>query len=247
MTAAMVPAMMNGRWPLVLPEHRATRPEAPWWEATRLAAMHHVISRLTDPVVLDVGAEEGDFPALWATWGAQVMLAEPNPRVWPNILAIWEANGLPDPLWTWAGFLGAPEDRRGDEQPQDAARSWPACASGDVIGDHGFCQLYERPDLPSTTVDDVASHVGYPDVITMDVEGSELHVLRGAQRVLEEQRPHVFVSIHPEFMHVHYGITDGVAAVRGFMHDRGYPRDSHVFLSIDHEHHWWFPGEGTSR
>lgn len=237
--------LVNGRWELWLPEHRAARPEWPWWEAQRLAAMHHVIAAGSDQVVWDVGAEEGDFPALWASWGAQVVLAEPNPRVWPNIKLVWEANALPDPLATWVGFLGAEVT-----QPPGAGERvdsiWPPCADGEVIGDHGFCQLGERPDLPTTTVDRMVDlGVPAPTVLTMDVEGSELLVLRGAAATLEHRRPHVFVSIHEEFMAHHYGIRDGVQNIRAFMRDAGYAWGDHVFLGTDHEAHWWFPPQAV--
>ena len=88
----MIPTYINDRWVLILPEHRHDRPEWPWWEATRLAAMYHFIGE--GDVVYDIGAEEGDFPALFAKWGAQVVLVEPNPLVWPNIKAIFDANEL---------------------------------------------------------------------------------------------------------------------------------------------------------
>lgn len=229
--------MINGRWPLLLPEHRAARPEWPWWEATRLAAMASVVGR--GDVVWDVGAEEGDLPALWATWGAQVVLAEPNPRVWPNIALVWKANGLPDPLACWVGFLGDAISNPDDALPR--LDPWPLCALGEVIGDHGFCQLGERPDLPMITIDRLVDlGVPAPTVLTLDVEGSELHVLRGAFSTLQHHRPHVFVSIHPEFMQHHYGIAEGITEVRSLMHRAGYDTDRHQFLAIDHEHHWWF-------
>lgn len=229
---------VNGRWQLWLPEHRARRPEWPWWEATRLAAMRTVIDDTS--VVWDVGAEEGDFPALWASWGAHVVMAEPNPRVWPNIRLIWTANELPEPLFCWSGFLGdvaKPYVR--DVEPADGP--WPLSAFGEVIGDHGFCQLGERPDLPVSTVDDlVDAGVPAPTVLTMDVEGSELHVLRGAARTLTNHRPHVFVSIHEEFMLHHYDLIEGTRAIRREMAERGYAEDRHVYLCTDHEAHWWF-------
>lgn len=229
---------INGRWPLWLPTHRAARPEWPWWEATRLAAMHHVLGG-GGGVVWDVGAEEGDFPALWASWGNQVVLAEPNPRVWPNIRRIWEANALPPPVAAWCGFLGDEQHHVTPGPVLDG--SWPACADGPLIGDHGFCQLGERPDLPCTTVDHlVGLGLPAPTAVTMDVEGAEMHVLRGARTTLEWYRPQVFVSVHPEFMEHHYGTPDGVQLVRQWMHLRGYPLDRQVFLGVDHEHHWWF-------
>lgn len=224
--------VVNGRWTLLLPDHRADRPEWPWWEATRLAAMHHHIE--PGDVVWDVGAEEGDFPGLYALWGASVVMAEPNPRVWPNIRAIWDANGFERPHFTWAGFFGNTVE--GEIPPY--RDGWPESAYGDLIGDHGFCQLGERPDIPTITIDRVVENgTPAPHVLTMDVEGSEFQVLEGASMVLSVARPKVFVSIHPEFMLHHYGLEDGVQLVRDFM--AGFEYDE-KFLCIDHEHHWMF-------
>jgi hypothetical protein len=250
---AMVPTEINGRWTLLLPEHRAVRPEWPWWERERLDAMHRVITNMIDaqprivdargvdigpphrPLVYDIGAEEGDLPALWATWGARVALFEPNPRVWPNIRVIWEANHLPPPAWAFAGFAG-PEHHIPDDVPLTAvaagADSWPGCAYGPVIGDHGFCNLWERPDLPVTTIDHAP---GTPDVLTLDVEGAEYEVLRGAERTLTDHHPVVFVSIHPEFMLDMYGYRPD--RLQDYMRRLGY-RAHH--LATDHEEHWIF-------
>ena len=206
----MRPACINGRWPLNLPPHRAARPSWPWWEATRLAAMRHFIQP-GDPVY-DIGAEEGDFPALFASWGAHLVLVEPNPHVWPCIRWTWEANDLPAPLKWHVGLLGdAPQSADLDDSNAVDMDGWPACAYGPMIPDHGFRHLNEHAGIvsPVTTLDLLAQGLP-PDVVTMDVEGGELHVLRGAQETLAEHRPIVFVSIHPEFMHDLYGITNGV-------------------------------------
>lgn len=239
---------INGRWPLYLPPHRAYRKETPWWEATRLAAMNTVIG--PGSVVWDIGAEEGEFPCLWASWGAEVVMAEPNPAVWANIRYVWEANGF-EPLFCWPGFIGASVDPPNLRQRVPSLLefndgsfvtgwpTWPECAAGPVIHDHGFCQLGERPDLPTETIDDLMSiGVPGPTVLTMDVEGSEMHVIQGAVDTLRTYKPEVFVSIHPEFMLHHYGIDDGVNVVRQTMRAIGYQREQ--FLAIDHEHHWWF-------
>lgn len=232
---SLVEVRVNGRWPLLMPPHRAYRREWGWWEAGRLAAMATVVG--PGSVVWDVGAEEGDFPALWATWGADVVLAEPNPRVWPNIAAIWRANALREPLACWPGFL-ADHQEGAVLLYDDGTLGWPACADGPVIGDHGFCRVEERPDLPTTTIDRlVAASVPAPSVVTIDVEGAELLVLDGARRTLSHHRPEVFVSIHPEFMAHHYDVEDGVRAVRRFMAELDYDEQ---FLAIDHEHHFWY-------
>lgn len=237
------PVLINGRrdWELLLPPHRAARPQWGWWEATRLAAMRTVIG--PGDVVYDVGAEEGDFPALWALWGASVVLAEPNPRVWPNVRLVFEANALPPPLLCWPGFFGNEadlvsriEDHLGlPDWAKPRPGGWPECAYGPVIGDHGFCQVWERPDIPAITIDDVVKTYPPPTVITMDVEGSELHVLQGAEQTLLIHRPQVFVSVHREFMQEQYGQTP--EELEAFMVAVGYESE---FLCLDHEAHTWF-------
>jgi len=269
---AMVPTTINGRWNLLLPEHRAARPEWTGWEVERVQSMH---ANLRPGMVLyDIGTEEGDLSALYASWvadagrcpncggypatdvraaqgplcwwqscartgGGGAVLFEPNPRVWPNIRAIWEANALAAPIATWVGFAGSGE-RVSREfvaehvLPRDG--KWPACASGPLIGDHGFLNLSERPDVPSITIDQMAAATGRPpDAITIDVEGAELHVLRGADHTLTEQRPLVWCSVHPEFMFHMYDQYE--RDLHDWMHDHRYWA---VHLGYDHEHHVLF-------
>ena len=216
-----------------MPDHRADRPE--WttgWEVARLDAMQKAI-RPTD-TVYDIGTEEGDLSALLGLWCARLHMFEPNDRVWPNVRAVWEANELPPPAGCWSGFAGDITEVLSASWPPDNA--WPQSAYGPLIGDHGFCQLNERPDLPSIRLDDYADGTGDPpDVITMDVEGSELHVLWGARRLLQEHRPVVFVSVHPESMVAHYGVYQN--ELNTYMALAGYERH---FLAHDHEQHWVF-------
>jgi FkbM family methyltransferase len=48
----------------------------------------------------------------------------------------------------------------------------------------------------AVTIDELAAEHGAPDVLFVDVEGYELHVLRGARRTLEAHRPDLFVEVH---------------------------------------------------
>jgi FkbM family methyltransferase len=265
----MLPTTINDRWTLLLPEHRHARTEWPVWEKERLAAMHDVIAPQTmreqlyrfcydaegpvvDPpelprhVVFDIGAEEGDFPALWASWGADVVMVEPNPKVWPNIRAIFDANGLRDRVrGCHVGFAGDewragswnPQPGGNDDRPDDVCGDcgWPRCAHGPVIGDHGFLVLPERPEVPVTTIDTLAADYGDPTVITIDVEGAELTVLRGAHVTLKEARPVVFVSIHldlPWIDEKYPGDTE--ERVYAYMNGLGYVGTE---LAVDHEKH----------
>jgi FkbM family methyltransferase len=222
--------LINGRWPLNLPDHRADRPEWPYWEATRLAAMHHAIQ--PGDVVYDIGAEAGDFPALFATWGAQVVMIEPNPKVWPTIRAVWEGNDLA-PLGTFEGMVS--------DTANCSPANWicegyiPTVAYREPFTEaHGFHHIGEHDD-PTTTLDELVYYFSWPDVVTMDVEGGEGHVIRGAKRTLTEIKPMVFMSIHPQFMADLYG--ESPDEIHETMKGYGYHGR---FLGEDHEMHFVF-------
>ncbi|RTK94023.1 FkbM family methyltransferase [Candidatus Saccharibacteria bacterium] len=240
----MVKARLNGKWDIILPEHRAARPE--WttgWEPERLDALESEIkdqiSKGQTPVVYDIGTEEGDMTGLYAQWGASVHAFEPNPRVWPNIKAIWEANNLPPLEGFFVGFAAAKTDIRPENIEaiidQPIVDGWPFCAHGEVIGDHGFRTIAERSgDTPSVRIDDYVSLTEEPPtIITMDVEGAEFEVLKGAELILEQFSPVVFISVHPEFMFKDYGTYE--ADMHLWLRQQGY---TGRHFAYDHEHHW---------
>lgn len=236
-----VPTYVNGRWSINLPPHRAERPQ--WlienggWETERLDSMHTHLGR--GDVIYDVGSEEGDLTGLYALWGCDVVMWEPNPRVWPNSRLIFHDNGLRWPLACVVGFA-ADDALRSDPGIGDGVHvgEWPDCAYGPVIGDHGFSNLCERPDIPRCSIDRMATLVDPPTAVTVDVEGSELHVMRSAERVLREHRPLVWVSVHEEFMDRMYGHTP--EDLHAFMASCGYTGEH---LATDHEAHWLYRPE----
>lgn len=237
----MVPVRLNGRWDMILPAHRAARPE--WhavdgWEGARLLAMSERIGH--GSVVYYVGAEEGEMPALCASWGARVCMFEPNPLVWPNIRAIWDANGLPFPAGVFVGFAGHETVGDGCTDPG----CWPGCAYGPVIGDHGFRNLDERAeDAAAITLDDYAARTGLiPTDISIDVEGSEGRVIDGAAGLISEHHPRIWLSGHPEFMLQHWGDwtqqhrghPEYLGDLRHRLRTSGY---AETLLAYDHEVH----------
>lgn len=286
MTVPMVETKINGRWRLLLPEHRAERPE--WvtgWERERLDSMHEHLSRMahqhelwlmerggpdaekytqrTRPVIVDVGVEEGDLTALYSQWGCDVVMVEPNPRVWPNVRAIWQANGLRPPLASWVGFAGESYTYEIEQEwlvehvltagvPAEEDY-WPACAYGRVIGDHAFLHLAQHAHMvPTITLDRLVDNVRWADgvgrkidAITMDVEGSELRVLRGAERILREDRPLVWVSVHTDdqWMAENYA-QDRRGDIDAFMAELGYV--PHL-LAVDHEEHVFYQPQEAAR
>jgi hypothetical protein len=83
--------IVNGRWPLTVPDESASTPGWGWWEVERLAAMYACIR--PGDVVWEVGAERGYQAALYATWGARLVLVEAQPD-WNGIADVFEANGV---------------------------------------------------------------------------------------------------------------------------------------------------------
>lgn len=242
MSVEMIETKINGRWPLKLPKHRAERPEwATGWEVKRIHHMMKTISQ-TD-VIFDIGAEEGDMSALFARQAKGSVLFEPNPRVWPNIKAIWEANNIKKPFGYFVGFASNDDvlvPHQLDFDNTVGEDGWPKCANGPIIGDHGFRELARQgTTTPQIRLDTFVDKYGIaPDIITMDVEGSELEVLRGAKMILKKIKPMVYVSIHPEFMFEMFDYWS--ANLFSYMWDLGY---SHEVLDFDHEWHvrFWHP------
>lgn len=231
---------INDKWDLLLPEHRAFLPEWPVWEKERLASMNSLLE--PGDIIFDVGAEEGDLPGLWASWGCDVVCFEPDPLVWPNIKTIWEANEFA-PMKGW--FVGFASDVTNLNPPRNDVLStdrdgWPECAYGPVIGDHGFRHLGQQADhTPQVRIDDWCHEHGvFPTAITIDVEGSELFVLKGAESVLRDYHPKVWVSVHTDapWMDKVYGGIGG-KQVLDFMDNVGYTA---THLATDHEEHWVF-------
>lgn len=74
-----------------------------------------------------------------------------------------------------------------------------------------------RPDLqdtgmelqttPVTTIDAFCAEraIGRVDFIRMDIEGAELKALNGAAHVLDRDRPHVLLEIHPIMLQARFG------------------------------------------
>ena len=233
------PTRVNDTWTMRLPSHRAIQylQDPTGWEVERLAAMHDTIK--PSDVVYDIGAEQGDMTALLSSWAhtGALVAVEPNPWVWPCIKAIFDENDLTPLAATYVGFVGSNQaiPTNPDGIRRGFFRGWPDCATGIVDPAAGFAHLAQEQDrVPTTTVDALVRQTGLvPDVITMDTEGSEWHVLRGASKTLAQHRPTVFVSVHPEFLKDLYGQT--AADVHQLMTKAGYDRE---LLAVDHEEHF---------
>lgn len=234
---AIFPGMTR---PMKVLRHRGERHDFSQWEKCWLPRL---VSYLYEGVVVfDVGAEQGEFGCLAALLGAEVHLFEPSTTSWPAMRALFEANGL-SPAGAFYGFAAT----EGTPDSRDKA-VWPPPASGKVQSEVDFYVLPERPDIRRVSLDGWAkAKNAWPDVIMIDVEGAEVHVVLGAMEILRQKRPVVFVSVHPqeflsrfEVRHEALGGRKGKAEQEHLFRifsELGYVGQ---FLGEDHESHWLF-------
>lgn len=240
-----VTVKVNGKWKIRMPEHRAARPE--WdiknggWEKERLNSMYKHLKK--GDVVYYIGAELGEMPALCQMWGAEVCLFEPNHSAWPVIKGVWKANKLERPLGLFAAFVGA-ETKTEPENPDERLKdkwhlgedNWPEFSKEEINPEHGFSELHKEKDgLPIMSIDDVAMHTKGPTAFSIDVEGSEMEVLKGAENTILTYRPKIWLSLHPEFLIQYWGLYGN--DVRNWIKDRGYKEH---LLAYDHEVHFFY-------
>lgn len=227
-----------GRWTIRLPEHKASLPCWQHWEYERLRAMYAAIR--PDDYILDIGAEQGDLSALFASWlGEQgaISLIEPTAEVWPTIHSIFEANNLRPPAWSFSGFVADEERARPEPGKLLILPHWPIEVKGPTVEEPGFRFIDERPDIESITLDRFVGRTGFqPTVITIDVEGAEYLVLKGGAGTLLRDRPIVFCSVHPEMMRESFGHNPDDLHVL-MTHHYGYKAE---YLGYDHEAHWMY-------
>ena len=229
------PVVINGRWTVRMPAHRAIRYlDEGDWEKERLASM--ALNLDPGDLVYDVGAEQGDMSALFQMWTGRICLVEPNPLAWPTIRAIWEENALEPPEGWFVGFASAVTSPLPGGAITVGSMRWPDCADGPMVPAAGFRHLAQETDTtPQLRLDELIESVGAPAAITIDIEGAELRALVGARRALEDHRPLVWISVHPEFMRHHFG--ERPAQLHRYMEELDYRA---VHLGDDHESHWFY-------
>jgi len=227
--------IINGEFEITLPEHRAARPD--WyqphgWEKPRLKHMSENIS--SGDVMYYVGAEEGEFAALCQMWGAEVVVFEPNPKVWSHFPLLWSANNLDLPMVCIPGFASD----KINSLSRIYYNEWPPEVNNVIEAAHGFKELYlEGETYGQITIDSCVYDHGIkpPTAISLDVEGSEWRVLGGAEKVLREHKPKIWLSGHPEFMLQQW--NESLYNLRQWIKRLGY---TEIILDYQHEVHLYY-------
>lgn len=238
---------INGKWPIVLPDSSADE----WlgnmkfhnnsWEMPRLLKIEAFVKDFNKkhgkkPIIMYIGAYKGDMAALMASWGADLILMESTPAFWTIIKECWDLNPeLPKPLGFWSGLMGG--EVKG-EIP--SLTEWPTRTAEYIEGKVGFTHLAESGDdvehFPQMTIDEFVKRTGLiPDMVTMDVEGSELPIMYGGVETLINTDAQYMMSLHPEFGFHNHGYY--MRELFDLFGNNGYIWD---YIDYDHEWHYLF-------
>ena len=231
----------NHKWDyeIMLPDFLAEWDALDMWEVERFNSMRDNLKQ--GDILFDIGSEVGWCSVIYSKFvGAENMvLIEPTPEFFANIYQTWKANGLADPK---ACYLGLFSDKTITPKKVDFDNTYrsvfPSVAyAGQIIDKMKYRYIHEHANsTPQITIDDYVEKSGIvPDALTMDTEGSELLILRGAEKTLKKYQPKLWVSVHPDLGLRDYGIkaTDTIK----YLTDLGYKA---LFLATDHEQHWYF-------
>ncbi len=162
-----------------------------------------------DRLALDVGANSGDYAAFLVRHNRGCMAFEPNPRM---VRAIEAKHGH-------LGFRTencAISDREEEVEFRIPVIDGEECFElGTIEAQNKVASLSVRSyKVPCRRLDDFG--LGPVGVVKIDVEGHELAVLRGAESLIERDRPNLFIEAEDRHR------PGAVASIREFLEHRGY-------------------------
>jgi FkbM family methyltransferase len=158
------------------------------WNPEEYRAFREVVR--PGATVLDVGANVGAYTLLFARWVGpvgRVIAFEPAPAAAAGLRRHLELNGLTSNV---------------DVQQCAAAASIGTASftCDDASGTNVLTVTTAKRgiEVQTTTLDAFCAERNLqPDIVKIDVEGTELGVLRGARRILSPREVQVFVELHP--------------------------------------------------
>lgn len=149
----------------------------PGWEA----GVRNIIANLRRSLFVDVGANIGLYSVIAGRNGNDVISFEPEPRTYSFLKENLDNNGVA----TSEAYNCAAWDKEGFV---DLKKGWTTA----------WTQTVEGSQIRATTVDSVLRG-RIPELVKIDVEGSELNVLRGMSQTLEtDKRPKIIFEARTE-------------------------------------------------
>jgi FkbM family methyltransferase len=239
-----VPVRLSGGWEIRIPPEFLTLVDWAQYEEDSMDRFCRFVADHPELLVLDIGCFIGVFTvaSLFANPRVEVVAMDPSLA---NLKALqcvcqYAKNRSFKQVWGFAVDRGDCENslKEIDERSMDAITK--ACARGDV-GEMGYkCLTDEDKDAgtPSYTVDCLCSGVpvGKACLMKCDVEGAEMLVLRGAEKMMEKLRPTLLLSVHPLLIQ-QYGFKK--EDVRIFLESKNYQIQPVDTYYNGHEESWW--------
>lgn len=206
-----------------------------YWEKERFHSMRDNLKK--GEILFDIGTEQGWTNLLYAKFVGpeNMVLIEPTQEFWPNIKAVWKKNFNVNPKACVPVLFS--DKNTHDYDYRSFVDGWPKNADDDLIDRNKYQYIHENSEnIPEVTIDHyVASSGIIPNALTMDTEGSELLILKGAKKTLKDHDLKVWISIHPDLGLRDYGVKKEDTIK--YMEDLGYKSEH---LATDHEEHWYF-------
>jgi FkbM family methyltransferase len=139
-------------------------------------------------VLLDVGAHVGHYTLRAAKAGHGVIAVEANPETAGRLFANVLLNGFDDRV----KVIGRPA------WDQYESIRWKPYHEGSMATRNGSGRVYPDPggELWPVVLDDVITPTQRIDLVKLDTEGAEIHVLRGMRATLKRARPVLWVELH---------------------------------------------------
>lgn len=183
------------------------------------------------PVCLHVGASDGRHSYVMTQ-------VAPKARIWAFEPSAFAFEVLKTTIaWHRIGRQVTPIHAAVSDQPGELLLVTPKKTSGRMGRAYAYVAETRpngpaRPDLddvgmdveptPVVTLDSFCRQhdIEKVDFIRMDIEGAELKALMGALEILDRDRPHVLLEIHPDMLAARFGASG--EAVLDIFRDRGY-------------------------
>lgn len=209
-----------------------------YWEKERIASMEKHLKK--GDVLFDIGSEQGWCNLVYAeiVGPENMVLIEPTAEFWPNIKALWEKNFDVAPLCTLHALVSDKTARK-PLNPEYYGRQgrYPDSSNNDLIDRNKYTYIHDNNEkVPEIKLDDFVEISGIvPDALTMDTEGFEHLILKGAEYTLKKYKPKLFISLHDDLALEHIGVD--IKDTIEYLTSLGYVGEH---LATDHEAHWYF-------
>jgi len=168
-------------------------------------------------VIYDVGAYHGILTLYFASRAAHVIAWEPNEANHARLVQNIRLNNLTNVL---VRKLAVGSHARWGTLTYD-----PSMAGGGSVQTHAAGTVTQPVEITTLDSDIATASLPAPDLIKIDVEGSELEVLEGARSTLAAHHPALFLEMHGETMREK---TCKAVAIVEFLWDAGYTDIVHV-------------------